>query len=178
MRAKRLVASFAISFSALAAVPAGAADDPGAPPADNPPAAAHQQSAVPPAPPAPGPAAAPKEPPPPASVTIIGAGDAHGVLGRDVRSAANEDMGHIVDVIVDRAGSVRAAVIDFGGFLGVGSRRIVVDWKALRFVAVADKGDSISLELTKDQVKAAPEYKEDTPIVVLGASGVLQPFNP
>jgi hypothetical protein len=175
MRAKRLVASFAIGFSALAAVPAGASDEPGAPPADNPPPAAHQQNA---APPTPAPPPAPKEPVPPASVTIIGAGDAHGVLGRDVRSAANEDMGHIVDVIVDRAGSVRAAVIDFGGFLGVGSRKIVVDWKALRFGAVADKGDSISLELTKDQVKAAPEYKEDTPIVVLGASGVLQPFNP
>ena len=76
---------------------------------------------------------APKEPAPPASVTIIGAEDAHGVLGRDVRSAADEDMGHIVDVIVDRAGTVRAAVIDFGGFLGVGSRKIVVDWNALHF---------------------------------------------
>jgi hypothetical protein len=124
--------------------------------------------------------AAPKEPAPPPSVTIIGASDAHGVLGRDVRSAADEDMGHIVDVIVDRAGSVRAAVIDFGGFLGVGSRKIVVDWNALHFGRVANKSDSITLELTKDQVTAAPEYKEDTPIVVLGASGSLQPlqFNP
>ncbi len=59
--------------------------------------------------------------------------DAHGILGRDVRSSANEDMGRIVDVIVDRDGNVRAAVIDFGGFLGVGSRKIVVDWNALRF---------------------------------------------
>jgi hypothetical protein len=125
------------------------------------------------------PAAAPKEaakPAPPASVTILSAREAHGVLGRDVRSAANEDMGHIVDVIVDRAGVVRAAVIDFGGFLGVGSRRIVVDWAALRFGRVADKTDSVTLELTKDQVKAAPEYKEDTPLVVLGASGALQPL--
>jgi hypothetical protein len=109
-------------------------------------------------------------------VTILSAREAHGVLGRDVRSAANEDMGHIVDVIVDRAGMVRAAVIDFGGFLGVGSRRIVVDWGALRFGRVADKTDSVTLELTKDQVKAAPEYKEDTPLVVLGASGALQPL--
>ena len=70
-------------------------------------------------------------------------------------------MGHIVDVIVDRAGTVRAAVIDFGGFLGVGSRKIVVDWSALHFGHVADKGDSITLELTKEQVTAAPEYKED-----------------
>jgi len=107
---------------------------------------------------------------------VIGARDAHGVLGRDVRSAADEDMGRIVDVIVDRAGTVRAAVIDFGGFLGVGSRRIVVDWNALHFGRIANKRDSISLELTKEQVTAAPEYKEDTPIVVLGAAGNLLPL--
>jgi hypothetical protein len=120
--------------------------------------------------------AAPKEPAPPPSVTIIGARDAHGVLGRDVRSPTDEDMGRIVDVIVDRAGLVRAAVIDFGGFLGVGSRKIVVDWNALHFGRIANKGDSITLDLTKAQVTAAPEYKEDTPIVVLGASGSLQPL--
>jgi hypothetical protein len=124
------------------------------------------------------PAPVTKEATPPPSVTIIGALDAHGVLGRDVRSSTGEDMGRIVDVIVDRAGSVRAAVIDFGGFLGVGSRKIVVDWSALHFGSIGNKSDSITLELTKDQVTAAPEYKEDTPIVVLGASGSLQPFNP
>ena len=119
-----------------------------------------------------------KEPAPPPTVSVIGARDAHGVLGRDVRSAADENMGRIVDVIVDREGQVRAAVIDFGGFLGVGSRKIVVDWSALHFGLVATKSDSITLDLTKDQVTAAPEYKEDTPVVVLGASGSLQPFNP
>ncbi|MBM7481100.1 hypothetical protein ABIB75_000394 [Bradyrhizobium sp. GM2.2] len=118
----------------------------------------------------------PKNAAPPPSVTIIGASDAHGVLGRDVLSAANEDMGRIVDVIVDRSGHVRAAVIDFGGFLGVGSRKIVVDWNALRFGKITNKKDSITLELTKAQVAAAPEYKEDTPMVVLGASGSLQPL--
>lgn len=117
-----------------------------------------------------------KEPVPPPSVTVIGARDAHGVLGREVRSPANENMGRIVDVVVDRSARVRAAVIDFGGFLGVGSRKIVVDWNALHFGRIANKSDSISLELTKQQVTAAPEYKEDTPIVVLGASGSLLPL--
>ncbi len=117
-----------------------------------------------------------KEPAPPPSVTIINSTDARGVLGRDVRSPTDEDMGRIVDVIVDRQGTVRAAVIDFGGFLGVGSRKIVVDWNALHFGRVANKGESITLELTKEQVVAAPEYKEDTPIVVLGAAGSLQPW--
>ncbi|KRR15123.1 photosystem reaction center subunit H [Bradyrhizobium jicamae] len=118
-----------------------------------------------------------KEPAPPPSVTVIGARDALGILGRDVRSAANENMGRIVDVIVDREGAVRAAVIDFGGFLGVGSRKIVVDWSALHFGRVANKSDSITLELTKEQVTAAPEYKQDAPVIVLGAAGRLQPWD-
>ena len=144
--------------------------------------ASHAENEAQPAPPAeaaketPPPAAA-KEPSPPPSVTVIAPREAHGVLGRDVRSPADEDMGHIVDVIVDRTGTVRAAVIDFGGFLGVGSRKIVVDWNALHFGRVNNKGDSITLELTKAQVAAAPEYKEDTPIVVLGAAGNLSPFD-
>ncbi len=118
-----------------------------------------------------------KEPVPPASVTVIGARDAHGILGREVRSAANEDMGRVVDAIVDREGNVRAGVIYFGGFLGVGSRKIVVEWSALRFGGVSSKRDSITLELTKAQVSAAPEYKEDAPVIVLGAAGRLQPWD-
>ena len=118
-----------------------------------------------------------KEPAPPPSVTVIGARDALGILGREVRSPANENMGRIVDVIVDREGTVRAAVIDFGGFLGVGSRKIVVDWSALHFGRVANKSDSITLELTKEQVTAAPEYKQDAPVTVLGAAGRLQPWD-
>ena len=141
-----------------------AADDTGSP----------QENAVPAKPPEAAKPAEEKAPPP--SITVIGPADAHGVLGRDVRSASGQNMGRIVDVIVDRAGVVRAAVIDFGGFLGVGSRKIVVDWNALHFGGVKGKSDSITLELTQDQVKAAPEYKEGAPVVVLGASGTLQPL--
>lgn len=121
------------------------------------------------------PAALPPAAKPP-SVTVIDAFDAKGILGRDVRSPASENMGRIADVIVDRAGQVRGAVIDFGGFLGVGSRKIVVDWAALHFWNVADKSASITLDLTREQVRAAPEYKDDQPIVVLGASGTLTPL--
>jgi hypothetical protein len=44
----------------------------------------------------------------------------------------------------------------------------------LRFVPTAKKGEHIALELTRDQVRAAPEFKEDKPVVVLGASGGLE----
>jgi PRC-barrel domain len=110
------------------------------------------------------------------AVTILNNHDVEDILGREVLSAANENMGRVVDVLVDRGGQVRAAIIDFGGFLGVGSRKIAVDWNALHFPAPAKSDAKITLELTRDQLKAAPEYQEGKPVVVLGALGKLEPL--
>jgi hypothetical protein len=109
-------------------------------------------------------------------ITILNKHEVEGVLGHEVRSATDENMGRIVDVLVDHAGQVRAAIIDFGGFLGVGSRRIAVDWNALHFPQPGKPGARIALELTRDQVKTAPEYQEGKPVVVLGALGKLEPL--
>ncbi|MGC1777440.1 MAG: PRC-barrel domain-containing protein [Xanthobacteraceae bacterium] len=114
--------------------------------------------------------------PPPAAVTILNDHEVEGILGREVVGTANEDMGRIVDVLVDRSGQVRAAIIDFGGFLGVGSRKIAVDWNALHFPQPAKSDAKITLDLGRDQVKAAPEYQEGKPVVVLGALGKLEPL--
>lgn len=97
--------------------------------------------------------------------------EAASVLGRPVRGPDGHEMGRIVDVLVDQAGHPRAAVIDFGGFMGVGSRKIAVDWHLLRF-APSEPGKPITLELTPDQIKAAPEYKPGSnPTVVTAPSG-------
>jgi hypothetical protein len=112
---------------------------------------------------------APPERPPEASVTVLGSWQAQGVLGREVRSTADENMGRIVDVIVDRHGQARAAIIDFGGFLGVGSRKIAVDWRALRF-SPGQERNRVILQMTREQVTAAPEYQEGKPIFVLSAA--------
>jgi hypothetical protein len=92
------------------------------------------------------------------------------IVGKSVRSSADEDMGRIVDVIVNRDGHVRAAIIDFGGFLGIGTRKIAVDWRALKFSPPGKPG-AITLELTRNQVRLAPEYKRGEPLVVLGPAG-------
>jgi PRC-barrel domain len=76
-------------------------------------------------------------------------------------------MGRIIDVLVDQTANVRAAVIDFGGFLGLGNRKVVVDWSALHF---SPSEQRITIDLTRSQVKDAPEYKEGRPVVVVGAS--------
>ena len=110
-------------------------------------------------------------------LTILGSWQAETILGKEVRSKVNENIGRIVDVLVDRRGRVRAAIIDFGGFLGVGSRKIAVDWDALRFSPGDDGHNIVTLDLTRDQMKAAPEYKEKRAVIVLGAASPAQ-INP
>ncbi len=127
--------------------------------------------AAPPAAPAAQAPAAPVPAPPPVPAgtpaTVLDTKDYDGVLGKPVRSAAGEDMGRIIDIIVDKDGRPRAAIIDFGGFLGVGSRKIAVDWRALHFAADNKPGRAV-LQLTRNQVRVSPEYKPGDPIVVLG----------
>src|SRR5947209_5600618 len=108
----------------------------------------------------------------PPSAEILDPRTVQTVLGKEVRSVADENMGRIVDIIVDRSGQVRAAVIDFGGFLGVRSRKIAVDWSMLRFGS-GEKTHRVVVDLIRSQVKAAPEYKDGKPVVVLGASAAM-----
>jgi pyruvate/2-oxoglutarate dehydrogenase complex dihydrolipoamide acyltransferase (E2) component len=149
---------------------------PSAAPKATPPAAVAPSAAPKAAPPAAAPSAAPKAAAPKATpeVTVLNTHEVEGVLGREVRDPAKEDMGRIVDVLVGHGGEVRAAIIDFGGFLGVGSRKIAVDWNVLHFPPPGKAPAYITLELTRDQVKAAPEYQEGKPVVVLGALGKLE----
>jgi hypothetical protein len=79
------------------------------------------------------------------------------ILGTKVQGPKGEDLGRVVDVLADATGRVRVAIIDFGGFLGVGDRRIAVEWPLLRF-SPADP-PSVMLSVGRDKLKSMPEYK-------------------
>jgi|HubBroStandDraft_6_1064221.scaffolds.fasta_scaffold61996_2 hypothetical protein len=88
------------------------------------------------------------------------------ILGRDVKSPKGEDLGRVVDVLADSQGHVRVAIIDFGGFLGVGTRRIAVDWPLLRFdLSTRDK--PLILSVDRQKLQSAPEYNSNKPRVLV-----------
>jgi hypothetical protein len=95
--------------------------------------------------------------------------DLESVLGREVRTRVEEDVGRVIDLLVDNQGRVQAAVIEFGGFLGIGTRKIAVEWSAMRFEGDG-KRTRVVVELTRDQLRVSPEYKPSEPAVVQGAS--------
>ncbi|MGH1571490.1 PRC-barrel domain-containing protein [Methylobacterium sp. P31] len=107
--------------------------------------------------------------------TVLDTQDYESLLGRSVRSAGGDELGRVIDIIIDKEGHPRAAIIDFGGFLGVGTRKIAVDWRALRFTADGNKERRLSVALTRNQVRVSPEYKAGEPIVVLGPASPAAP---
>lgn len=98
--------------------------------------------------------------------TVVDGEQLESVLGIEALSSTGDNMGRIDDIIVDRSGEVRAAIIDFGGFLGVGSRKIAVDWRSLHFDP--KKAGEVVVNLTKDQLRVAPVYKAAEPVVMIG----------
>lgn len=84
------------------------------------------------------------------------------VLGRNVTPPKGVEGGRIVDVLIDGNGQVHAFVVEFGGFLGIGTRKIAVERTAFRFA-----GGKIMVDVSSEQIQAAREYKSgDLPYVV------------
>lgn len=107
------------------------------------------------------------EPVPAAAREAIPDGTAVRVLGRDVKGPSGQVVAQVVNVLVDGTGRPLAAVLDYGGFMGVGKRRIAVAWRALGFAPGGTPGGGgITLALTRDQLKGFPDHKDGEPIVV------------
>jgi hypothetical protein len=113
----------------------------------------------------------------PAEQEVLYEGEATTILGRAVRGSDEHEIGLIVDVLVDETGQPRAAVVDFGGFLGIGNRRVAIVWRALRFTAGA-QGGTISVDLTADQLRTTPEYKAATKPVMMAVPPPAAPVTP
>ena len=57
------------------------------------------------------------------------------VAGLNVYNEKNESIGAINDLLMDKSGSIKAAVISVGGFLGVGARLVAVPFDKIKFVS-------------------------------------------
>ena len=84
------------------------------------------------------------------------------VLGLGVRAESGAEVGRLVDVLVNAAGEPRAAIVDVGGFLGVGNRKVAVEWRSLRF-AIGEPPFAM-LPVPPDQIKSATAYDPAKPV--------------
>lgn len=105
-----------------------------------------------------------------AILLLAGSGGARGqpalsILGRRLFGPRGDEIGRLVDVLVDTEGRPIAAIADVGGFMGIGMRRVALEWRLLRFVADADP-PRVVVAHDADAVIAAPEYRPDDPTTI------------
>ena len=109
------------------------------------------------------------------TVTMQQSGEhlADDVIGATVRNAQNENIGSVADLVIGKDGQVKAAVLSVGGFLGIGDKHVAVPWTQVQVSTgsraavsgsasgTADTGrdPAVMVNMTKDQLKQAPEFK-------------------
>jgi hypothetical protein len=81
-------------------------------------------------------------------------------IGQPVYNAADESIGDINDVIFTMDGSVEAAVVGVGGFLGIGEKNVAVPLDTITVSEVPNSTDlKLTTQETADTLNAAPEFK-------------------
>jgi sporulation protein YlmC with PRC-barrel domain len=81
------------------------------------------------------------------------------VEGTAVYNPTGDKLGSIDDLMIDRqSGQVLYAVLEFGGFLGMGTDRYPIPWQMLKFDA---SKDGYIVPLDKSKLENAPKYSGD-----------------
>lgn len=80
------------------------------------------------------------------------------VEGTTVYNPAGDKLGTIDDLMIDKmSGRVRFAVLEFGGFLGIGTDRYPLPWHLLTY-DVAKEGYVVPID--GERLQEAPRYGE------------------
>ena len=78
------------------------------------------------------------------------------LIGMNVHGTDGKKLGDIKDLVIDpEEGGVEYAVLEFGGFAGVGDKYFAVPWEALRLDQTNKK---LSLDIHKKDLKNAPGF--------------------
>ncbi|WP_055046076.1 PRC-barrel domain-containing protein [Devosia sp. A16] len=147
-----------------AAAPAADANAPAATaPADNAAPADQPADAMAPADQSTAPAAAPATGPIDRATLTDAPLTAEELIGTNAYGPGDEHLGAIGDVILAADGkAVEAVIIDFGGFLGIGTKPVAVAIENLRFATNQNGDKFLFVNVTRDQLDKAVAYNKDT----------------
>lgn len=81
---------------------------------------------------------------------------AQSLVGTNVVGANGKDAGEVENLLIDRSGQVRAAVVEWGGFLGIGESRAAVPIDRIQFGAAGN--ERARLTMTREELERLPKY--------------------
>lgn len=86
---------------------------------------------------------------------------AEDLKGTDVISPTGQKLGDIDDFVLSSDGKVDAVIVEFGGFLGIGTKHVAVAYEGLKFMVGQNNERYLVIDVTKEQLTAQPDYNKD-----------------
>lgn len=80
------------------------------------------------------------------------------LIDEDIEGADGEDVGEVEDVLVDQEGRVAAVVIEVGGFLGIGEKKVAVPMSQ---VQVRGEKRELFLAAGREDLERLPAVEQD-----------------
>ncbi len=81
------------------------------------------------------------------------------LIGNNVYNKQAESLGDIKEIMLDmRTGRVSYAVLEFGGFLGMGSKLFAVPWSVLKLDTIEKR---FVFDVSKESLENAPGFEKD-----------------
>lgn len=84
------------------------------------------------------------------------------LMGKAVYGADNESIGEISDLVLEKEGTTRVALIDIGGFLGVGEKTVGIPFDQLQISKAEDGSEQVKVALSKQQLEQLPATEIET----------------
>ena len=85
---------------------------------------------------------------------------AEDLTGARVYGANDEDVGEISELLMTGDGKIDRAIIDVGGFLGMGERSVAVTFDELQIIRTDDGSDfRVYIDSTEEALEQQPEYE-------------------
>jgi hypothetical protein len=104
------------------------------------------------------------------------------LIGASVYGPDNQSIGEINDVIIASDGSIKAAVVGVGGFLGVGEKDVALPFQALQVTRKpnSESIDKVTVSYSKDELKNAPKFAffDGSSAQTTGSSTGATPMSP
>ncbi len=82
------------------------------------------------------------------------------MIGANVYDANDEDVGNIDDVVLGEDGQVQYAVVDVGGFLGLGTHTVAIGFDEMTVMQNENMSDlRVYVDVTQESLESMPEYE-------------------
>lgn len=96
---------------------------------------------------------------------------ASNIMGASVIDGNGDSIGEIDDIVLSGKGQVSNYVVDVGGFLGIGEKRVALTPQDVQITADASGDLKATTKLTKDALNSRPDYtKPEVPAAGTGAT--------